>query len=162
ITWWNRMWTRRREITIKHTDLVGPVQKFPLLVRLPTGVGPADLRFLATDQSTILPHEVDTTNATGTAVCVRIPDIPNIGPTPTLWVSCGNATALDTSNGAGVFGDLYVSVHHLGTLLTDSTGHSHTVNAPGNERPAVTTGMIGEGRDFDGVDNHLDVPQGDE
>jgi len=162
ITWWDRLWPHRREITIQHTDLVGPVQKFPLLVRLPPGVGPADLRFIATDQSTILPHEVDTADAAGTAVWVRIPDIPNSGPTPVLWVYYGNASAIDTSSGAGVFGDLYVSVHHLGALLTDSTGHNHTANAPGNERPATTAGVVGEGRDFDGVDNHLDLPQADE
>src|SRR5262245_39460721 len=54
--WWDATWLRRRKITIRHTELTGPVQTFPLLVKLPVGVGMAsgdDLRFLATDQRTV-------------------------------------------------------------------------------------------------------------
>jgi biopolymer transport protein ExbB len=159
--WWDAAWTHRRQVTVQNAELSGPVQGFPLLVRLPAGVGPADLRVLATDQRTFLPHEVDFTSAGGSVIWVRT-DLPSTGST-VLWVYYGNASGVpDTSSGAAVFGDLFVSVHHLGQLLNDSTGHNHTASAAGNERPAAVAGLVGEARHFDGSNDHLDLPQADE
>jgi concanavalin A-like lectin/glucanase superfamily protein/uncharacterized protein DUF2341 len=154
--WWDPAWTHRREITIQHTQLPGPVQSFPLLVRLPAGMTTGDLRVVATDQRTLLVHEVDTASP-NPEVWVRIPDLPNSGPTPVLWLYYGNAAASDTSSGSAVFGDLCVSVHHLGQSLSDSSGHNHTASASGNERPGTTTGIVGEARSFDGSNDHLDL-----
>jgi len=157
--WWNPAWTHRRQITIQNTQLLGPVLKFPLLVRLPTGITAAELRFLAADHSTILPHEVDTADATGILAWVRIPDIQNTGAAPVIWAYYGNAAATNTSSGTAVFGDTFVSVHHLGqTFGTDASGNGHTADAPtGGERPAQTTGIVGLARDFDGSNDHLDL-----
>lgn len=158
--WWNPAWTHRRKVVIQNTELTGPVQNFPLLVKLPAGIAPAQIRFLAADHATLLPHEVDTSDAGGATVWVRIPDLPMTGAAPDVWLYYGNPAASDASSGAAVFGDLYVSVHHLGQSLTDAAGHNHTASAPtGNERPTtIATGQIGEARNFDGVNDHLDLP----
>jgi biopolymer transport protein ExbB len=155
--WWNPAWKNRRKVIIKNTELAGPVQKFPLLVKLPAGIAPAQVRFLAADQSTVLSHELDSSNATGATFWVRIPDIQNTGTAPEVWAYYGNGSASSTSSGANVFADLFVSVHHLDQNGTDATGHGHTANSNGNERPADTTGQIGDARDFDGSNDHLDL-----
>jgi hypothetical protein len=159
--WWDAAWPLRRQITIKHTELTGPVQGFPLLVRLPAGVGRpdgADLRFIATDQRVLLPHELDKTDASGAVVWVRIPDLSNTGPAPVLWVYYGNTTAPSTSSGMAVFGGGHVSVHHLGQSLGDATGHGHTASGPNpGMTPNVTAGRIGDARDFDGNNDRLEL-----
>jgi hypothetical protein len=157
--WWNTVWTHRRPITIQNTALPGPVQKFPLLVRLPAGIMPNELRFLAADHSTILPHEIDTVDASGILAWVRIPDIQNTGAAPVIWAYYGNpAATTSTSNGAMVFGDTFVSVHHLGqSYSVDSSGNNHPADSTGNERGTQTTGIIGPARNFDGSNDHLDV-----
>jgi hypothetical protein len=156
--WWDPTWTKRRPITIQNTQLPGPVQKFPLLVRLPAGISATELRFVAADHSTILPHEIDTADASGTLAWVRIPDIQNTGAAPVIWAYYGNTAATSTSNGAMVFGDTFVSVHHLGQMYSiDSSGNNHPADSNGNERGSQTTGIVGPARNFDGSNDHLDV-----
>ena len=65
--WWDAAWTRRRPITIDTSKLTaGPVANFPLLVRLPQqlvdliGNRSNALRFVTTDNTTVLPYELDT------------------------------------------------------------------------------------------------------
>jgi hypothetical protein len=156
--WWDPAWKNRRKVIIKNTELMGPVQSFPLLVKLPPGIDPAKARFLAADHSTVLPHEVDAPVPGGVAVWVRIPDIQSTGAAPEVWVYYGNSGASNASSGAGVFADLFVSVHHLGANGADATGHGHMADSPtGNERPGNATGQIGDARDFDGMNDHLDL-----
>ncbi len=163
-TWWNPAWPRRRPIAIRNTELTGPVQDFPVLVRLPAsvldvaGTGGDDLRFIAGDQTTLLPYELDTaTPAAGALAWVRIPALAPTGPAPALWVYYGNAAAPAGSSGAAVFGNLYVSVHHLGGDLGDASANGHTASASGGQNPAVVAGQIGEARDFDGQNDRVDV-----
>jgi biopolymer transport protein ExbB len=164
--WWDEAWTRRRKITIKSADLTGPVQSFPLLVRLPQGVGRPggeDLRFVATDQRTLLPYELDTAPLSGALVWVRIPEISNTDRAPVVWVYYGNDAAPSTSSGAAVFADGHVSVHHMGPTLAgptlpDATGNGHNASAPTTSMPALrANGRIGEARAFDGTNDHLEL-----
>ena len=155
--WWDPAWKNRRKVIIKNTELTGPVQSFPLLVKLPAGIDPTKVRFLAADHSTVLPHEVDASGPAGATVWVRIPDIKNTGAAPEVWVYYNNGAASNASSGANVFADLFVSVHHLGSNGADATGHGHTADATGNERPGNMPGQIGDARDFDGMNDHLDL-----
>ncbi len=157
--WWNRDWTRRRRIAIKHGELTGPVAGFPLLVRLPAEAlsgSPTgdDLRFLL-DHATELPYQIDTMGLAGALVWVRIPMLTRTGPAPELWVYYGNAAAPPRSNGSTVFGNQYVSVHHLDNNLGDSTGRNHTATATPGQTPSNTPGQIGGARDFDGQNDSL-------
>ncbi len=161
--WWNSAWPRRRPIAIRNAELTGPVQGFPVLVRLPAAVlavantGGNDLRFVAGDQTTLLPYQIDTAAPPAEVlVWVRIPMLAPTGPAPALWVYYGNAAAPRGSNGAAVFGNLYASVHHLDGDLGDATGHNHTASAPGvGQTPALRPGQIGGSRDFDGQNDYL-------
>jgi biopolymer transport protein ExbB len=161
--WWNPAWSHRRQITIRNDELTGTVQSFPLLVRLPAEVLAAgsntgdDLRFLAADQTTVLPYQLDTlASPSGVLVWVRIPMLTRTGTAPVLWVYYGNPTAPRASNGVTVFGDLFASVHHLDNDLRDATDRNHTAAAPGApQTPSVATGRIGGCRDFDGTDDYL-------
>jgi hypothetical protein len=130
-------------------------------VRLTTTVGGPtgdDLRFIAADQRTILPHQLDKRDAAGSLVWVRFPDVQITGPAPAFWVYYGNPAAPSTSSGAAVFADRYVSVHHLGVDLGDATGRGHAADAPTGQTPSVMAGRIGDARDFDGQNDHLDLP----
>jgi biopolymer transport protein ExbB len=161
--WWNPAWPRRRPITIRNTELTGPVQGFPILVRLPASVlavantGGNDLRFVTAAPATVLPYEIDTASPPADVlVWVRMPALAPTGPAPALWVYYGNAAAPAGGSGAAVFGSLYTSVHHLGAALDDATGRNHTaVAAGGGQTPTLAAGQIGGGRDFDGQNDYL-------
>jgi biopolymer transport protein ExbB len=168
--WWNDQWTRRNLVTI-HVDqldatLAGyPLVGFPTLVTLtPAAIDygainadGSDLRFVLTDGTTVVPHELDTFVDDGTTrIWVRIPAI-GPGTTPQVWLYHGNPAAASNQDAPGVFAATHVSVHHLDDVteeLADATNHGHTGRTPeGN--PGAITGAIGPGRDFDGSTEYI-------
>lgn len=161
--WWNEAWRRRHALTIDTSKLVGPVTNFPILVRLTPAMfdyaaaaaSGADLRFVTEDGSTELAHEIETFQAGGeTAVWVRIPSMMPGGANPRLWLYYANPTATSTSDGAPVFADTHVSVHHLGPDgFADATGHGHAGTPAGaDSTPSDATGIVARARTFDGND----------
>ena len=169
--WWNTAWTRRRPITIDTSKLTGPVTNFPLLVQIPqqlvdlNGNRSNALRFVTADNTAALPYELDTLDpGTTSFVWVRLPGTTSAAAPSTLWLYYDNTAALSESAGAGVFADLYVSVHHLGAsgpggVLPDSTGNNHAASPSGGGGgpQLVNIGRIGRARDLDGNDDYYQL-----
>ena len=92
-----------------------------------------------------------------------MPSLTNAAAQSTLWLYYNNHAAPPASAGAGVFADLYVSVHHLGStaagVLPDATGKNHaaTLSGGGGGPDLVNTGRIGGARDFDGNNQYLQL-----
>jgi biopolymer transport protein ExbB len=103
-SWWDRAWTVRKPIVIDTSDAAlnpgGPVEPGAVLVRLHGGnfnfaaarEDGADLRFVAEDGETVLPHHLESYDALMNEgfVWVGLPEIPAGGQT-TVWLYYGNA-----------------------------------------------------------------------
>jgi hypothetical protein len=160
--WWDPAWKHRRAITIDNSTVTADLVGFPVPIGLAQtdnanalGATSTDVRFIAADNTTVLPYDVDTATADGATfwVPIAIPAAP--AAKPTLWVYFGDTTnAGDASNAAAVWGS-FVSVHHLGDLH-DATGNHHD-GIPGAAAtvPAPTQGVIGLGAQFDGTDDAI-------
>ncbi len=164
--WWDPAWTHRRLITIDNTSVATSLTAFPVLISL-TSAGfdyadthdsGADLRFIASDHTTVLAYDVDTFNGGGTStfwVAVDIPASPS--PKPTLWLYYDNAAAPRATDAATVW-STEVSVHHL-TDFTDASGNGHDGAAASmTSTPTAVGGEIGGARSWDGVNDQVLLP----
>lgn len=164
--WWDPAWKTRNAIDVDTSKLSGAVAGFPLLIRLQgsaieyakVGTGGAALRFVASDHTTVLPHEIETF-ATGDSYAWVKVSLDPVGTTARLYVYYDNAEPPTTSNAAGVFGD-FVSVHHMGTNgLIDASGHGHTAAPPSAvQAPSSSTTHVGTVSTFDGNNDYLELP----
>jgi biopolymer transport protein ExbB len=104
-TWWNEAWKSRKKITIDTTQAAGnisePIGGATILLRLYEANYPAtakedlgDLRFVAADDKTVLPHHIEKVDALmGEAfVWVKVPEVQPNAKTP-LWLYFGSASA---------------------------------------------------------------------
>lgn len=159
--WWDPAFGSRRSITFDTSALLLPVMDLPVLVRIPTAVvaelrpNGVDIRFVADDQATVLPFEVEPNNG-GALLCWVKLSLVSAGQR--IWLYYDDPVATSQSNGAAVFTD-YESVHHLATTA-DASGNNHTTDAPGPSTPASVDAVIGRGLDFDGATDFLTVNNG--
>jgi len=130
--WWNPAWKRRRQLTIDNGAQLGGYDDFPLLVRLdPTRIdysktrpGGDDLRFIDSNDFTVLDYEIERWTPGGTSwVWVRVPNIPGTSLDTIYMYFDGPPGA--GANPPGVWGPGgYNLVHHL-----DETAGPHTDSA---------------------------------
>jgi biopolymer transport protein ExbB len=102
--WWNKEWTVRKPIVMDTTDAAknpgGPVEAGAVLIRLHGGnfnfaaarEDGADLRFVAADGETVLPHHLESFDSLMNEgfVWVGLPEVPANEQT-TFWLYYGNA-----------------------------------------------------------------------
>lgn len=159
--WWNKEWLLRKKLTLDTTPAgsgtsaaTGPVT---VLVRLheanyqlsQAGEGGANMRFLAADGKTVLPHYVEKFDADvfpKGSVWVKLPEAPPNGKTD-FWLYYGNLgpNGTSTSDAKGALDDATVLAWHCsddGAVPVDSTGNGN--NAAGTVTPAVDS-FIGDG-----------------
>lgn len=164
--WLDPAWTRRRRILVDTTGVTEDLEGFPLHVALDatridhaaTLAGGADLRFVADDGTTVLPHEVEAWDAAGTShVWVRLPSVPAEGSGPvTLWLYHGNPAAPAAGPASATWSPAFTSVHHLAGGFTDATATGHDGAPPSaGTTPAAATGIAAGAMRFDGVDDHV-------
>ncbi len=119
--WWNISWTSRIRIDINNTDQATAFTNQPVLVKLTSTVinysninaNGSDLRFIASDNSTILNHEIETWSSGGTSeIWVRIPTIAASVDTGYFYLYYTNSAAVDIQNKTGVWTN-YWAVWHL-------------------------------------------------
>jgi hypothetical protein len=160
--WWDTGWTERVSATLDMTGIASTLTDFPLLLVLdPTRIdylntapGGADLRVLADDHTTVLPHEIEQWSVGGQSfVWVRVPVVTGGGADTRVWVYYGNGAAADGQDAAAVWTG-HRGVWHL-TGLEDATGQGHTGVNQGSMDEAA--GRIGRARRFDGVDDTVQV-----
>lgn len=168
--WLDPLWTKRRRVTIDTTGIAGSLADFPWLVAIDTSTHDlsaalpmgADLQFVSYDGSAKLSHEVEQWSASGGRAYVWL-KLPQLGPATDgplhVWMYYGSATA-NASSAQQVWSSGYVSVHHLNASFEDSTVNAnHGVQNVATSMPApVADGRIGGAQSFDGVDDHVRLP----
>ena len=173
--WWDSAWPLRKKIAIDTSatgvqiaDTIGPV---PLLIRLHDGnfaFGSAlqdgsDLRFVAEDDKTVLPHHLEKWDPVlnEAFVWVKIPDLKP-GVKTSLWLYYGNGKppVAATTEPKATYDNDTVLVYHFGehgTPAVDATGHGNNSAAAG---AASDGAIIGTGLRLDGR-SPLTIPASD-
>ena len=165
--WWNSDWTIRKKITIdttsKGTPITQPIPSMAVLIRLHDGnfqfsaakEDGSDLRFLASDDKTILTYHIEKFDSLlGEAfVWVRVPDLkPDTPTTITLYYGNTGGTALKAENAKATFDPDTVLVYHFAERSgppNDSSAAGN--NGQGNGIPSDGS-MIGTGLRLAGID----------
>ncbi len=163
-TWWQSDWAYRKPITIdagpQGGAIGGDAGRTPVLVRLHTGNfsfqgvsdSGADLRFIASDDKTVLNHQVEQFDPLlGIAlVWVDMPSLP-AGTPQRIWMYYGNPKAPASGNGQRTFDPDYTLVYHFtetGAPARDSTAygnHAQTASV------TVEGTVIGKGAQLGGA-----------
>ena len=165
--WWKPEWTARKKITLNTGAEGVPLDSAPgspaLLVRLAGDFGfavaredGADLRFLAADNKTILPHHIERWDSllTEALVWVKVPDL-KAGAVTDLFLYYGNPAAESTNDPKGTYDTDTLGIYHFtGSGVVDSSATG--VNGEGIAVP-VATSLIAGGVRFTGQ-NSLKIP----
>src|SRR3990172_12282946 len=97
--WWNNSWGLRRKIAFNNSGQTENLQNFPVLIRLDssriesfrTQNAGEDLRFVDADDTTMLDHEIELWNESGSSyVWVRIPQINGASTTDFIYMYYDN------------------------------------------------------------------------
>jgi biopolymer transport protein ExbB len=142
-TWWNDAWTIRKQITLDTTAtgaaIADPIGTTPVLIRLHTGnfqfdatrEDGSDIRFVAEDNSTLLPYHIEKYDALmGEAfVWVKVPDVKP-GAKTSFWLYYGNGSPQvnAVSDAKGTYDADTVLVYHFnehGTPAIDATANGN-------------------------------------
>ncbi len=162
LAWWNDDWTASKTLTLDTStnglDIKTGVADALLPVRLHTGnfadflsvaEGGADLRFIAADGQTLLPHYIerfDSINEIG-LIWVRVPQLASGNPSISMYY--GNAAAPDSSDASAVFDGNQVLVYDFSNadgVVADRTAKGN--NPASNTSEAVPASLIGGGARF--------------
>lgn len=170
LTWWNGSWVRRIRIDINNTDQATSFTNQPVLIKIDSSIityadiqaNGADIRFVASDDTTSLNYEFDSWNYNGTSeIWVRVPSITASSSAGYIYMYYKNPTAVDAQNRTGVWTN-YWSVWHLGEdptstapQYTDSTGSGR--NGTALNSPSRASGKIGYAADLNGASDAVDI-----
>ncbi len=120
--WYNAQWKYRRKISFNN-QYNGEVTHFPVLIKLEHKVNfnydlahedGNDLLFTDSDGSTVIPHDIEKWNKSGTSyIWVKVPKIDASSKDDTIFMYYGNPTAADSRNAGKVFDNKFTGVWHL-------------------------------------------------
>lgn len=156
--WWDKAWTARAAVTVEASGAAND-GTVPVLVRLHSGnfdfsalrEDGADLRFVATDDKTVLAHRIERIDALlGEAlVWVKIP-AGKAGEAVKFNAYYGNATATAVADDKSASGgaSLIWSFSEKGAPAADRSGNG---NNAANAGAGVDGSLIGGGLRFDGA-----------
>ncbi|UCD92091.1 MAG: DUF2341 domain-containing protein, partial [Methanobacteriota archaeon] len=177
--WWNSSWTIRQKLSFDTQSINEDLPDFPVLIKLNdsridytnTQNAGEDIRFVDADGTTVLDHEIERWNESGTSlVWVRVPLIDRLSTTDHIWMYYGNQTVLDGQNPSNVWDSNYLMVQHMNEANRttgsnndhlDSTSNGNHLEAVMNEINMSVPGFIGGADNFDGNNDYLDS-NGDE
>jgi len=169
--WWNTTWPYRKLITIDHTNVASDLTNFPVVINISQDTDLAtraqddgdDITFiLYSDNTTQLNHELELFNGTTgrTVAWVNVTSLSATQDTK-IWMYYGNETCSNQQNIEGTWDPSFLAVHHLGETTGtayDSTSH-HNDGTPYGNLSQNVTGKINGADSFDGIDDHITVPQ---
>ncbi len=162
-SWWDLSWRHRRRVRFDRRGQGEALVDFPVSIRLDssridysrTRDRGQDLRFVDADGTTQLPHEIETWNESGTSVVwLRVPRIDADTDQDYVWMYYDNPAAADRQRKTEVWSSGFDAVYHLNGTLTDSTSHAYN---GANHGTASAVGVLGNGRDFDGTHDWIDL-----
>ena len=170
--WWNPSWTKRRKITFNNSGQAENLQWFPVLITLNssridygyTKDYGEDIRFVDSDDTTQLPHEIETWNESGTSlVWVRVPQIDSGSSTDYIWMYYGNSGASDDQSKNAVWNENGLNYFRMVQHLKETSGNPHldsTSNA--NDSDAIDVYQQGSATgQIDGADELETVEEPD-
>lgn len=167
--WWNFDYPSRVKLTFENAGGSEDLIDFPVRVSLDSNRidyartldSGEDLRFVDDDGVTILPHQIEVWEETGTSeVWVRVPQIDQVSSADFIWLYFDNPAATDAQDPPAVWEPDHAGVWHLadaddgnGTVLDSTqTGNDGTANGG---VVFDTAGTIGSALFFDGVDDYI-------
>jgi biopolymer transport protein ExbB len=163
--WWNDAWTSRKKVTIDTTTtgagVTEPIGTSAVLLRLYDGnfsfdtatENLADLRFIAEDNQTVLPHHIEKLDTLmGEAfVWVKVPDLaPN--EKRSFWLYSGSADpkAARTEDANACYDADTMLVFHFGESGAPASDSTKNGNSAENAGAPVSGACIGSGIGFNG------------
>jgi len=167
--WWNTGWEYRQKLTFDNSGQSENLENFPVLVKLDstnidygkTQDSGQDIRFVDSDDSTVISHEIEKWDETGNSwVWVNVPQIDGSSSADHIYMYYGNPSAPDEQNPTAVWDTHYKGIWHLngvsGSVL-DSTSNNNDGTNNGATRGA--SGKINNAFDFDAdQDDYVEVP----
>jgi len=169
--WWNKDWTQRQKITLDTAEIADPAGESTVLVRLHEGnfqfanarEDGSDIRFIAADGKTILPHQVETYDSllNEAYLWVKLPDVKP-GAKDTLTIYYGNQDPAMPAAGKATeaYAKDLVAVYHFaerGAAPTDATANGNKAAAPATTAEGA---IIGNGIRLLG-NNPVSIPSTD-
>jgi len=150
--WWDGDWTIRKKITIDTaaagSEIDGPIGGATVLVRLHDGnyqfvegqEGGGDIRFVAADDKTVLPSQVEKYDSllNEALVWVRLPDVKP-GAQTSLWLYYGNPNAKPDKEAKAPYAPETALVYHF------SDRGAAPVDASGKKNNSETSGSSSDG-----------------
>ncbi len=156
--WWSRSWLNRVKITFNNLDQSEPLTDFPLLVSLTsdsvdytkTQDAGQDIRFVDSDDSTELSHEIEKWDESATStVWVKVPQIDGGSNADYIWMYYNHSSVADGQNAADVWSNGYEAVYHLNDDFLDSTSNARNATNDGSDD---VTGQFADAQDFTPLD----------
>jgi biopolymer transport protein ExbB len=169
--WWDKAWTQRQKITLDSSGITESAGETTVLVRLSEGRfnfaaardDGSDLRFVAADGKTVLPHHVETYDGllNEAFVWVALKEVKP-GTAEPFHLYYGNQDAAMPAAGptTDVYGDTFAAVHHfamIGRAPADSTANGNNAEAPAT---TAESAIIGNGLRLLGS-NPVTIPNSD-
>ena len=160
--WWNSDWSGRKKITLdtKAATIAADVSTVPVLVRLSSGnfdflsakEDGSDLRFVAEDEKTEIPFQVERFDKVNELafVWVQVPKLAANNPAQHIWIYYGNEKAGE-AKAASVFDANQVATFHFSEAQGAPVDASAAATAVGEwAGAAVPSGLIGGSARFTG------------
>ncbi|MES3030876.1 MAG: DUF2341 domain-containing protein [Patescibacteria group bacterium] len=148
VSWWNQAWEYRIKITLNNSAGGENLTNAPFMVALDgtrvnygnmlsTG---ADMRFVDADNVTLLDHEVEYWNTSGTStIWVKVPQIDAASSTDYIYLYYGNDSAISIEDAAGVWSNGYVLVYHFASTTGAYTDSVSGYLSNSSDSQALTT-----------------------
>lgn len=165
--WWNASWKRRRKVTFDNSTVASNLTDFPVLVKITSATvdysqtqnSGQDLRFIDSDNATVLSYEIEKWDEAGTSlVWVKVPQVNASSNTDHIYMYYGNAAAPAGQSASAVWSNGYLAVYHFienaaTTNISDSTSNARTLSPSGggsNPTQDTTTSVTGNSIRFPG------------
>ncbi len=173
VSWYNNAWDYRKEITIDSSQVETDATDFAVLISITADADLAayaqadgdDILFTAADGTTKLAHEVESYNSATGELRVWVKTDLSAAVDTNLFLYYGNGSASAQEDPNNVWTADYVGVWHLEDAPTGAPGDVQDSTSYGNH--GITQGamdgadsvaaMIGNGLDFDEVDDHIRI-----
>ncbi|MEW6678648.1 MAG: DUF2341 domain-containing protein [Pseudomonadota bacterium] len=160
--WWDDAWPYRMKIQVDSARITDPLSQVAVAVRLHNGNFPfsgckpdgSDLRFVATDETTLLPFHLDKFDSiSGIAVVwVQLPTLGSEDAPDHFWLYYGNDQAVSVQDAARTYDPHQSLVLHFGEQETnprDSSGHTQPTRA--TELVVTPAGVLHAAARFSGA-----------
>lgn len=178
-TWWDPAWTHRVRLTVDTAGLTEDLFDVPIAVHLDdtridfakVKSDGADLRFIASDNQTLLDYEIeprftDSTSedaiGSGAVIWVKLPELKASAGGTDVWLYYGNEGSEPAQVPDKVWSAGYIGVWHLGQPedpRDDATGHGNAL--AGSSLVPSAAGRLGDALapspDVDGLPLQRDV-----